>query len=325
MFFTDTIHKSVKVATSLLLLAAIFIASTASSQTVSIGTDVTTLPTAKGFLSFEGFEVEAGEAFLHLGYGDTLELGLRLRDRRSFGPVGTFELTFENWFNSDRRFQAGVVASGVLGRIAAEAGVHIFNTDPFTFDIESVTAASARPRFDSNHLGGAFDAGIRYRISRHTVLVSDSSLYLVSQQVALRLSGELQRPRIRERDDAALVLLTFLEPGLDRGFAAVGGSYTFRRTSSPLWEPTIWLGLGSNGLRPGARLVIRQRAHGANVELDLALEPFRTDILPYRAQLGITQPFGDGSWRLSTSAALHRAGRDELLAFTLSYRLPLSR
>ncbi|UCH26187.1 MAG: hypothetical protein JSV66_00645 [Trueperaceae bacterium] len=286
---------------------------------------MTTLPAASGFFYLEGFEVKAAEASLHLGYGKALELGLRLHDRSSFGPVGTFELTVDNWVNSDRQFQASVSADGVFGRVAAEAGIQLFNTDPISFDIESAVDTSARPRFEDGQLGAAVGAGVRYRIGRRAILINDTSLYLLSGQVALRLRGELQRPRIRERDDATILLLTFLEPGLTRGFAAVGGSYTFRARNLPLWKPTFWLGLGPNGIEPGTGLSIRQRARGTTAEFNLALEPFRTDIYPYRAQLSIMQPFGEGSWRLSGVAALGRGGKEELLALTMSYHLPISR
>jgi hypothetical protein len=250
-----------------------------------------------------------------------IEFGTKFRQDTSSGPLGNSRVQAQYDFSTLGGTQFLLQANGVIGPVAANAGWQIFNTLPGEFDFAEAFT-DVRPRILGS--GMAFDLGATYRISRTLIVSAYPSLYLVSGDgLGLRLNADLRFARLFDPNDASVLLLGYLEPGNESGFAAFGFEFDFNERSLPPIVASAWLGAGSNGFAPGLRASISQRLTdiNANYGAELGLEPYRTDIMPYRLNGYYEQQLGSGNLRGDIFAAL---GDETVPPLTLkvSYALP---
>lgn len=255
------------------------------------------------------------------GISGPIEFGARLRQDTSSGPLGNSRVQAQYDFSTLGGTQFLLQANGVIGPVAANAGWQIFNTLPGDFDFAEAFT-DVRPRLAVN--GMAFDLGASYRINRTLIVSAYPSLYLVSGDgLGFRLNADLRFARLFDPNDASVLLLGYLEPGGESSFAAFGFEFDFNERSLPPIVASAWLGAGSNGFAPGLRASISQRLPDINASYgaELGLEPYRTDIMPYRLNGFYEQEFGNGNLRGDVYAAL---GDETVPPLTLkvSYALP---
>jgi hypothetical protein len=255
------------------------------------------------------------------GVSGPIEFGVKLRQDTSSGPLGNSRVRAQYDFSTLGRTQFLLQANGVIGPVAANAGWQIFNTLPGSFDFAEAFT-DVRPRLAGS--GMAFDLGATYRINRTLIVSAYPSLYLVSGDgLGFRLNANLRFARLFDPNDASILLLGYLEPGNASSFAAFGFEFDFNERSLPPMVASAWLGAGSNGFAPGFRASISQSLPdiNANYGAELGLEPYRTDIIPYRLNGYYEQGLGSGNLRGDVYAAL---GDDTVPPLTLkvSYVLP---
>jgi hypothetical protein len=284
----------------LVLLA--LLGTTAWAQTVSLGLlagDAALKPAA----TIENLAL--GNVRLELRAAGTvsgpLELGLGLRTTLSLGPVGNVVLSGRGDLATDGLFSTRLSGAAVIGAVAVRGRIAAFNTNPGRFDLREAFE-DVRPRLPEPWAGGvglSLGAGLTYRLERNIILELDPDLsYLTGQGFGGRLSAALQLRRLVGQDDGRVLLLADLAPGAVRGYVATGFEYRWRR-GLPTASASLWLGYGSLGLWPGVRLNLSGPVEeGWRGGLELALEPYRTDALPYRATALLQGPAGPGELSL---------------------------
>ncbi len=269
-------------------------------------------------LAMSGVDVELRLAG---GISGPLEFGAKLRQDTSFSALGNVTVQTQYDVSTSGGTQFLLEANGVIGSVAANAGWQIFNTLPGEFDFAEAFT-DVRPRLSGS--GMAFDLGASYRLSRTLILSAYPSLYLVSGDgIGGRLSADLRLAKVFDPNDASLLLLAYLEPGGESNFAAFGFEFDFNERSLPPIVASAWLGAGSRGFAPGLRASISQRLSdiAASYGAELGLEPYRTDIMPYRLSGFYEQELGGGKLRGDVFASL---GDESVPALTIkaSYALP---
>jgi hypothetical protein len=260
------------------------------------------------------------------GISSPIEFGAKLRQDSSSGVLGNSRIQAQYDFSTLGGTQFLLQANGVIGPVAANAGWQIFNTLPGAFDFAEAFS-DVRPRIAGS--GMAFDLGASYRINRTLIASAYPSLYLVSGEgLGLRLNADLRLAKLFDPNDASVLLLGYLEPGDESSFAAFGFEFDFNERSLPPIVASAWLGAGSNGFAPGLRASINQRLPDikASYGAELGLEPYRTDIMPYRLSGFYEQGLGGGNLRGDVYAALgdDSIGENSVPPLTLkvSYALP---
>jgi len=305
----------------LVLLA--LLSTTAWAQTVSLGlmvsSDAPKPEVALYNLALGNLRLDLRAAGAVLG---PLELGLGLRTTLSLGPVGNVVLSGRSDLATDGQFSTRLNGAAVIGAVAVRARLAVFNTNPGQFDLREAFEADARPRLPEPWAGGvglSLGAGVSYRLERNVILELDPDLsYLAGHGFGGRLSATLQLRRLVEQDDGRVLLLADLAPGAVRGYLATGFEYRWRR-GLPATSASLWLGYGSLGLWPGVRLNLSGPVEeGWQGRLELALEPYRTDALPYRATALLQGPAGPGE--LSLHLLVAPASDLPPISLLMSYR-----
>lgn len=229
-----------------------------------------------------------------------LEFGLGASSDIPLSLVGNLSLQARADADTAGGFSIRAAGSGVLGKVAAQAGIAAYNVNPGHFEIADGFDAEARARLPAALLRGqaafTLTLGGTYRTSRLTVLTLTPSLtYLSGSGVGTGLRGALQLRRLNGPDDGVIELAADLRPGGGAGYAAAGFEYRLNRRDLPLVRASLWLGAGTRGLWPGARLSLGQKLKSFSYQLELAAEPYRTDALPYRASATVSVPAGPGT------------------------------
>jgi hypothetical protein len=268
-------------------------------------------------LDMSGVDVELRLAG---GVSGPVEFGAKFRQDTSFSALGNVTIEAQYDVQGFGGTQFLLAANGVIGSVAANAGWQIFNTLPGTFDF-SEAFSDVRPRLEGS--GMAFDVGATYRLNRTLILSAYPSLYVVSGSgIGGRLNADLKLAKLFDPNDSSVLLLGYLEPGGDTNFVAFGFEYDLNERSLPPIAASLWLGAGSNGFAPGLRASITQRlGSSASYGAEVGLEPYRTDIMPYRLSGFYEQELGGGKLRGDVLAAL---GDESVPALTIKagYALP---
>lgn len=255
------------------------------------------------------------------GISGPVEFGAKLRQDTASAALGNTRIQVQYDVSGFGGTQFLLQASGVIGPVAANAGWQIFNTLPGTFDFAEAFT-DVRPRVSGS--GMAFDLGASYRVNRNLIASAYPSLYLVSGEgLGVRLNADLRFARLFDPNDASVLLLGYLEPGNESSFAAFGFEFDLNERTLPPIVASAWLGAGSKGFGPGLRASISQSLNDidARYGAELGLEPYRTDIMPYRLNGFYEQDIGEGSLRGDVFVAL---GDDSVAPLTIkaSYALP---
>ncbi len=275
-------------------------------------------------------DLSAGRLGLELraarGRTGALEFGLGVGSKTSFGPVGTVALRGILQLDTTGAFEGTVAGDGAVASVAARFGLSVFNVNPGRFGalnalgyevghgdavvdgygaFGAISGLSRPPVAGASPSWGVFGhLGASYRLNRRTVLELDPSLLYVRGGVGVGLQGAVQVRRLRGRDDGAVRVATLLNAGAEAGlggsYGAAGFEYRYNPPTGPLLRGSLWLGAGSRGVGPGARVEGVQNELNATLRYGLALaaEPYRTDAPPYRLEASLQSAAGPGTLNL---------------------------
>ncbi|CAN5821113.1 hypothetical protein BH24DEI2_BH24DEI2_12350 [soil metagenome] len=260
------------------------------------------------------------------GVAGPLELGVSARETTAFGPIGNVTVRGAANFDSTGRFEVGLGAEGVIAAVAARAQLSLFTAEVGRFEVGAAFQEDSRPFLLAAPLnfGAALELGASYRVSRGFVANAAPALYLTDAGgVAGRVALEARLVKLVGPDDLRLKTLTFLGPSGEQ-FVAVGAEYDLNRRGWPNARVALWAGLDGAGLKPGASVRLGQtlKSWGSSYTLLLAAEPYRHDVLPYRAAATYRQNLGPGALETSFYGTLTPRGSVPALSFRLGYTLP---
>ncbi|HEX7004525.1 MAG TPA: hypothetical protein VF168_10110 [Trueperaceae bacterium] len=269
---------------------------------------------------FADVPVGDNSAGLRLAYGDELGLGVRMRQAGSLATIGNLIASLAADANSAGRFAVAFTARGVLGPAAVRLRASVYDGGPPLAPLAEGDF-SELPLLGQGPAVMGLEAGVSYRVSRALIVDVAPGVYLRSGELGLSLTGEARLVRLHGSNDLSLLLSSFTQPGFDRTTLALGAAYTINRRRAPSWELAAWLGLGPDGLAPGAVLHGGERFGAGELDLLAAAEPYRIDAWPYRLQLGYERDVGVGDLEVGAMAGLEprsgwRAGG------RLAYRIP---
>lgn len=247
------------------------------------------------------------------------QLDFGVQADHTFGPLGNVVADGSLTVRTDRQAQAELSVRGVLGPIALGLRASAFSADPARFDPLAVSG-SARPDFGSGGFGVALDA--TGRPARMLVLEAHPELYLVPAGAAARVTARARFLRAIGADELSVRALGYLAPHASAGDAALGVGLTVKRRQAPDIDGAIYLGWTSAGFRPGATATLGQQLGPLLVSLGVEVEPFRIDVPPYRAHLGVDVSLGPGQAHLEGDGATGPGGTAAALG--LRYSLPIT-
>ena len=310
---------------SLLLLSLVGLPST-TAQTLSFGVSVNSDLFVEPEVRLTALDFDDGKLGLRLAGGTSgpVELGVTARTTQSFGPIGNIVFYGQGDVSSDGAFQVALAAEGVVASVAASVRTSLFTTEPGAFDLTEAYQAEARP-FLLQEGTGDFGLGVtlsaRYRVSRSFIVSGYPEFYLSdSGGAGLRVRGEGRLVKLNGPDDLYLLGLGYLNPA-DGDFAALGAEYALNRRSFPNGSAALWVGYGPDGVLPGGRVRLEQplRSIDARFRLVLAAEPYRTDILPYRAGIEFDKGLGEGTLQVALYGTLDNDEDVPPVMFDLGY------
>ncbi len=260
------------------------------------------------------------------GVAGPLELGVSARETTSFGPLGNLTVSSDAKLDSSGRFEFSLGAQGVVAAVAARARLSLFTAEVGRFEISEVYVEEARPFLLAEPLdfGAALDLGASYRFSRRFIVTAEPSLYLTDVGgLGGRLALEGRFVKVVGPDDLRAGALFYFGPA-GNPFGAVGAEYNLNRRSLPSASLAVWAGLNAEGLSPGARVQLSQTLKSLNssYSLTLATEPYRTDLLPYRAAATYRQNLGVGALEASFYGTLSSRAGVPAVSFLVGYSLP---
>lgn len=218
-------------------------------------------------------------------------LAVRIGRSTTLGLVGaaTVELTGE--VRTDAQAALRLSGQGVLGPVSLRLSATAATAGPELFRITGVAPADPRPRVES--FAVTLEALARWRIDRNLLLAVDPAVVLAGRGAGARLDGSLRLRRLAGDIDGAIGWHAWLDPESRTLSGALGIAAVFAPRRAPEWNAGLWLGWADGSLAPGATL--RGSAalgEGVDVALDLAAEPFRRDVPPYRATAEVRAELG---------------------------------
>jgi len=266
-----------------------------------------------------GGRVDLGVAYDRRSAGAAGQLDFGAQADHAFGPLGNVLAEGSLSVRTDRQAQAELGVRGVLGPVALGLRLSAFSADPTRFDPFAVSA-SARPDFGSGGFGLALDAS--GRPARTLVLEAHPELYLVPAGAAARATVRVRFLRAVGANELSARVLGYLAPHAAAGDAAIGVGMTVKRRQAPDIDGAFYLGWSAAGLRPGATASLGQQLGPLQVSLAVEAEPFRVDVPPYRARLGVGFSLGPGQAHLEGDGATGPGGTAATLG--LRYSLPIT-
>lgn len=315
----------------LIAVAALLPAGTVHAQTLSFGVSGTlsdlTSPTAppgeRFSVSVTGARVRSSRVDLALafetGRGGVAQLDFGVQANDTFGPLGNIVGEGRLALRTDAQAEGDVGVRGVLGPVALGVRLSAFTADPALFEPLAV-GGERRPDFGSGGFGASLSASVRP--GRTIVLEADPEMYLVPAGVAARATARIRFLRAVGDNELSVRALGYLTPRFSALDAALGVGLTVKRRGAPDLDGAAYLGWSKGGLRPGATASLGQQLGPVTASLALAAEPYRLDVPPYRASLGLNFPFGPGRAHLDAAGAFGPVGLSVSLG--VWYALPVS-
>jgi len=263
----------------------------------------------------------AGDARVDLGlaFDGSAQLDFGVQANTTFGPLGNLIGEGGVSLRTDAQAQGELAVRGVLGPLALGVRLSAFTGDPQRFDPLAL-AGDARPDFGGGGLGASLD--VSGRASRDVVLQASPEVYLVAAGTAARLNARVRFLRAIGRNELSLRALGYATPHLAAIDAALGVGLTVKRREAPDLDGAVYLGWSPRGPSPGATVGLGQQLGPVSASLSLEAQPFRLDVPPYRASLGLDVDLGPGQVHVRGVAAAGPAGRAASLG--ISYQLPVT-
>ena len=280
--------------------------------------------------SFTLTDLEIGKSKVDLrlagGVAGPLEFSVSARETTSFGPVGNLMVRSSAKVDSTGRFDFGLGAQGVIATVAAQAQLSLFTAEVGRFEISEAYQEESRPFLLTAPLdfGAALDLSASYRVSRRFIVNAAPSLYVTNLAgLGGRVALEGRFVKLVGPDDVRARALAYLSPA-GEAFGALGVEYSLNRRNLPSGHLALWAGLNGDGISPGASLQISQTLKSLNssYSLFLAAEPYRLDLLPYRAAATYSQNVGPGALEAFLYGTLSPRLDVPALSFRVGYSLP---
>ena len=158
-------------------------------------------------------------------------------------------------------------------------------------------------------------------MNRNLILSAAPSFYYTVDGFALGLAADSQFIKLFDPDSGRAFLRAYLT-AVGEGFGSAGFAYELKRRGLPALTAALWLGAGTAGIYPGLTLAAQQRFRDAGVSYkgELWLEPYRTDVPPYRASLSVDKTLELGELGLSLYSAPFNQNQLSPLVLALHYR-----
>lgn len=307
--------------TLLFVLNLIALSSPATAQSVRFAVGAHFDPAALAVLTVDLRELRSGDttAALHFGVGERIVVGLDLRRTETFGPLGNVSFEVSGRLRTDAHYQGQIGARGVIGPLALNLQLSAFDAPPETFEA-GAAARETRPVSATGQIGFGVEIEGDIRADRDVVISVAPDLYLIDGRFAARLQTQIALLRLLPEIDGTLAVHGYASPGFERGHAALGVGAVWRRRRAPVWSGTAWLGIGPTFAAGISARVAQRLGGGALLTADLAVQPYRRDIAPYRLAAGLSLPLAHGTLDISGSAAL---GGELVAGAQIGYLLPL--
>jgi len=311
--------------------AASFLGGAARAQTVSFGvsatrTDAASPPAPAGerfSIAVAGARVRGSRVDLSLAYdtggGGAAQLDFGVQANDTFGPVGNVIGEGRVSLRTDAQAQGDLGVRGVLGPVALGVRLSAFSADPALFDPLAI-GGDARPDFGSGGFGTSVSAS--GRPGRTVVLEANPELYVVPAGVAARATARIRFLRALGNNELSVRALGYLAPHASALDVALGVGVDVKRRGAPDLTGAVYLGWSPRGLRPGATASFGQQLGPVTTSVALAAEPYRLDVPPYRASVGLDFPFGPGDAHVDGAGAMGPGGLSGSLG--ARYSLPVT-
>ena len=218
-------------------------------------------------------------------------LDVRLARSATLGLAGAATLELTGAVRTDAQAALRLAGQGVLGPVSLRLAATAATDGPGAFHITGLAPADPRPRVDG--FAVTLDALARWRIDRSLLLTLDPAVVVMDAGAGARLDGSLRIRRLAGDLDGVMAWHAWLDPETDALSGAVGVAAVLAPRRAPEWHAALWLGWADGSVAPGATL----RGSGALIEgvdvaVDLAAEPFRRDVPPYRAAAELRAELG---------------------------------
>ena len=281
-----------------------------NAQTLGFSVSVTNTLLLEPELTLSDLDLGNSELSLRLagGVSGPLEFGVSARETQSFGPLGNSTFYSEGAFR-EADFKLVMGAEGVIATVAGKANLSLSTLQPGMLDIAEIYSVNPNSFFRAE-VSRAFKAELglsaSYRLNRTFILTAEPDFYYTDKAgtgVSLKMNARFVR--LVDRDDGYVYLNGQLS-ALDNDYAALGAGYDLNRRGLPDLQGRFWLGLSAGGVKPGVGLELSQnfRNLGTRYSLNLNAEPFRADVLPYRAALRFAQSFGQSELQVEAYGTL---------------------
>lgn len=306
-------------------LTLMLIAPPGNAQTLGFGVSITNTLVLEPVLTVSSVDIGESELSLRVagGVSGPLELSLKAREDQSFGPLGNLSFYAEGAFRG-ADFQFGLGAEGVIATVAGNAALSLSTLQPGQLEAAEPYSATPNPFFGAGiekTLKAELGLRASYRLNRTLILNATPDVYYIDGAGAgVALKTNLRFVRLIDRDDAYVYLNGHLS-ALDNDYGALGVGYDLNRRDLPNAQASLWLGLNADGVSLGADLELSQsfRNLGTRYSLNLNIEPFRRDVLPYRAGLNVIQAVGENELQLEFYGTLNNSFNIPLLTGKASY------
>lgn len=242
-------------------------------------------------------------------------LNARVARSATLGLVGAATVELDLSFRTDGAAAMHIAGQGVLGPAAVRLVAGWQGVRPEAFTPSGLAPFAGVPRL----VAPAFvlDATVRYRIDGSLLLTLEPTTTIGPSGIGARLRGSLRARRLWNEFDGFVAWHAWSHPEGAALGAAVGAGVVHAPRRAPEWQVAVWIGGASEGFAPGA--TVRGSAvlgADASLAIDLAAEPFREDVPPYRGAVELTVPLE----HVTTFAAAELQGGFRQDAFGAAFR-----
>jgi len=309
-----------------ILLGLFILFNLALAQDLSISANASSKSDFEAEIVVDNIDLETAKVGFRLASNnaENIELGLRARQTFSWGPVGNIILNASADYSNTGLYDFSASAQGVVADVSAEIAVSYFNDQEGSFNIDDAFSLGSRPMFPELATAN-FDLSAKYKIERNVILSADYNLYLLNNLFSNRLQSELGFKKVFNKDGLGIETMIFQGKEGLANFALLGVNYELKHRAWPTTKISLRLGTSdgkNSGVYPGLTISMNKsiRSLGAKWGALLWLEPYRTDLSPYRAKLFYEQDILGG--KLST--ALYSTPFDNLAPLILSLKYKIS-
>lgn len=288
----------------LAILCLFLVISFTNAQTLSVATSVSDKLLIEPEITLSNLDALDSKLNFRIAnsVSGPLELGFGVAYTNSFGPIGSLQLFAQADLNLTGQYRISGQAKGVVGTVAAELELIIFDRPEHSFDV--ISLASKDTLIYNSSFGVQLNASARYRLERSLILDAALSLPFVEGALGAKLDAALNFQRIIDRDNAAISVKAYAAPRFTSNYFALGGTYDLNNRDYPNVLVSAWLGFGTNGFYPGVYLELSEDFSDldATVGTLLRFEPYLLDAATIQAYVFYEKALPTGSLMLQMGA-----------------------